>query len=160
VCAKTCIKLVTTCLCIALLSGCAILASPTPEPVTISFTHFSNNTGHYEDLLALFAEEYPHITVELNAVRYQGAFSRLPESEADVFELYPAFLLPAYEQGALMAVTPFVEGDEAFDLADFYPSAVDLATIDGEMQGIPSALPGLRERSHSFCNATSRSISS
>jgi len=139
-CAKVSSKLVAMCLCIALLSGCAILASPTPEPVTISFAHFSMDTGHYEELIPLFNEQYPHITVELNAIRYQTAFERLEESESDVFDLYPPFLIPAYEQGALLVVTPFVEGDKAFNLEDFYPGALDLVTVDGEMQGIPSAI--------------------
>jgi multiple sugar transport system substrate-binding protein len=127
-------------LCMALLSGCAALSTPTPEPVTISFLHFSDNTRHYEELLPVFNEQYPHITVELESTQYEGSFQRLEKSEADVFELYPAYLLPAHEQGALLALTSFVDQDEDFDLADFYPNAVDLVTLDGQMRGIPSSV--------------------
>ena len=50
------------------LAGCEVLApTPTPEPVTITFSPF----GSTEDFVALknlFEERYPHITVEISKI--------------------------------------------------------------------------------------------
>jgi multiple sugar transport system substrate-binding protein len=37
-------------------------------------------------------------------------------------------------------MTSFIDQDQDLDLPDFYPSAVDLVTLDGELRGIPSSI--------------------
>jgi ABC-type glycerol-3-phosphate transport system substrate-binding protein len=129
------------CLCVLLLSsGCASLAAPTPEPVTISFAHPSVNTGYYEELLPIFGEQYPHITVNLLPMQTQGDFARIEERGTDVIELYPGGLHSAYQGDVLLALNSVIEQDLEFDLADFYPSGLELATVEGEIWGIPSGI--------------------
>jgi ABC-type glycerol-3-phosphate transport system substrate-binding protein len=137
------------CLCaLACLSGCAVLATPTPEPVTITFLHDNANGRYYEDLLPLFSEQYPHITVKLSTARTRGEFNGLVEAGVDVYELFAGALLSFYnvaavdlrEQVAMLTLSAFVEQDDSFDLADFYPVGLGLATLDGELRGVPVVL--------------------
>lgn len=126
-------------------SGC-VATTPTPEPVTISFAYWSSYSGHYEELVSVFTEQYPHITVELRPLRSQAQYGRLERGEnlPDTFEVPPSFFAALHEGGHLWDLRPYVEGDDAFDWPDFYPSLRDLVNRDGTIAAIPSAVdPGV-----------------
>ena len=125
-------------------SGC-MAATPTPEPVTISFAHDAAQSEHWEALASAFSKENPHITVDLKPIQDQRQFSRLRTSEevVDTFELAPSAFGTLFEEGYLQDLSPFVDEDGAFDVSDFYPSLVDMVRPQGAIVAIPAVVdPG------------------
>jgi multiple sugar transport system substrate-binding protein len=115
-------------------------ATPTPEPVTITFAYFYADGRHFEELIPIFNETYPHITVELKGLRYIPQFQSLKPSEADAVQVYQGFLLPLHEQGHILSLTSIIDQDEVFDLEALYPAAVKMVSIEGEVMAIPSGI--------------------
>ena len=111
---------IVTCLCLVLLSSCVVI-TPTLEPVTLSVFVVSSDQRHYEDLIPLFNERYPHITIELNRITSLTQFDRLEPGAFDVIQLYPAFLQTLYERVVLPDLSPLIEQDTQFDLSGFCP---------------------------------------
>lgn len=110
------------------ITGCA-KAGPRDEPVTITFG-YDGSEEYYESLAEAFNEVYPYITVELDAAD--------DEDPADVFIISPFDLSDSLEDGAILALDPFVAQDESFDPTDFYPGAVELCSREGRLWAIPS----------------------
>jgi len=130
-----------TCLLLASLPGCGG-AVPTPEPVTIAFTHATFDTDYYEPLVQEFNKRTPHITVELYP-REPGEWMRsgnLSVDDADVFVTMDSGLNWLQEQGVILGLDPFLEQDESFDLSDFYPGMVEHLTNEGKTWAIPAGL--------------------
>ena len=105
--------------------------TPTPEPVTITFVHHDGEADYYDTLVQRFNEDYPHITVRL-----QSAWT----ADADVFVDLPYTLGQRLAQGELLSLDPFIEQDESFDLADFYPGAVSVFTREGKTWAVPAGV--------------------
>jgi len=132
VCVVTCLLLVF------LSSGCA-RATPMPEPVTISFAHPNVDEDYYQKLVQEFNESYPYITVELQPKPWD-ALAGIDVDEADVFITSQFALSWMRGQGNILNLTPYVEGEEAFDLVDFYPGTVELYTTEGAIWGVPAGV--------------------
>jgi multiple sugar transport system substrate-binding protein len=130
---------IVTGLCLVLLSS-SVMTAPTLEPVTLSVYVVSSDQRHYEDLIPLCNERYPHITTELNRITSPTQFDRLEPGAFDVIQLYPAFLQPLYERGVLLDLSPLIEQDTQFDLSDFCPCAVDLLALEARVWAIPSSI--------------------
>jgi multiple sugar transport system substrate-binding protein len=111
------------------LSGCEVLApTPTPQPVTITFSPFGS-TEDFTALKNLFEERYPHITVEI---------SSFENANADVI-MAPAYMLPMLtEQTQITNLEPYVEADADFDASDLLPGALEMLRQDGAQVGIPA----------------------
>jgi multiple sugar transport system substrate-binding protein len=127
------------CLAIGLLSGCATPAAP-PEPVTITFAVPSSNVRYYEELLPLFNEEHPYISVAFTSLRNIGQFEQLGPGDADAFELYPTFLDRLHEEEALLDPRIYADYDETFAKERFYPCAWELGMREGQMVALPAAI--------------------
>lgn len=129
---------VAICLLCAFLVGCA-RATPTPEPVTISFAYPDLHTEYYQALVQKFSELYPHITIELEPKEWD-MLGGVSAGEADVFVTSQFALNWLQEQGNILNLTPFIEQDELFDVDDFYPGTVGLYTREGDIWAIPAAV--------------------
>ncbi len=136
---------VVVCLLTTLSPSC-VATMPTPEPVTISFAFSAPYEEHFQALVAAFNEQAPHITVRLVPLRNQGRFDRLTSGDdvVDTFYLPSAFLPALYEQGALLDLRSHIEQDDTLDWEDYYPSVVDLVSIEGTVSALPGAVePGV-----------------
>lgn len=109
-------------------AGCA-KDEPPDEPVTITFG-YDGSEEYYQALVEAFNETYPYITVELDIDD--------DEVPPDVLTISPFDLSDLLEENAILAVDPFVEQDESFDLTDFYPGTVELCSREGRLWAIPS----------------------
>jgi ABC-type glycerol-3-phosphate transport system substrate-binding protein len=126
------------CLCLVLVA-CAGVA-PTPEPVTIAFAYLELDTEYYERLVSLFNESHSHITVDLEPQSFQSIY-RLDLVQIDVFWLMSeTTFAPLVEQGKLVGLTPYVEGNRGFDLDDFHAAGVEFYSVDGELWALPVAV--------------------
>ena len=114
----------------ALLVGCRVLRpTPTPQPVTITFAPTGPEAAHYPSLVARFREEHPNVTVELTSAS---------DESADAF-VAPGFMLGFLQShGSIIALDPYMEGDEAFEGADLLPGVLRTLGRDGQTWAIPS----------------------
>ena len=121
---------VTAAICLLLvpiLSGCA-QATPMPEPATITFVLPEVDTEYYEALASTFNESHPYITVELSNYQFE---------EGDVIAVSPFELIELLEQDAVLNLEPFIENNESFDRADFYPGTVEMFAAEGKTWAVP-----------------------
>lgn len=118
-----------------LLPGCANLM-PTPEPVTITFAYPERDTAYYQNLVQTFQEQNSYITVEL--VKTTRSFAQTMQN--DVFIADQLTLPQLLQQNNILNVTPFIEQDEDFNVADFYPGTLDVFSYEGKRWGVPSEL--------------------
>ena len=96
---------------VGLVSGCAVaLSTPEPEPVTITFAFPELDQAFYEQMVAQFNQDYPHITVELEPFRSDLLPSEL--EEIDVFLGYPDEIRQFQNDGLIVNLDPFIENDE------------------------------------------------
>ena len=121
----------TSLLLAAVLGGCSGSATPTPEPVTIVFSHGEAEEKHYEELLTPFYEKYPNIAVDLRQDQIENADCYVDQ----VFEL-PGRV----QQGAVVSLDAWLEGDASFNRDDFYPGALEAYRRDGKLWGIPAGV--------------------
>jgi ABC-type glycerol-3-phosphate transport system substrate-binding protein len=121
-----------------IIAGCAG-ATPTPEPVAITFVHPDFDTEYYETLVAEFNESYPYITVELRS-QTGSIINELGGGHVDVFAASPYALIQLRGQGDILSLDPFIERDQSFNLPDFYPGVVELLTIEGKTWAVPAGI--------------------
>ena len=130
---------VVACSLVFSLSGCGVIA-PAPEPVTITFSYsnYYTNAKQLEVLVDEFSEQYPYITVEL----LPHTFYRSLTYPGDVNVAYPWDTLDKHAQGTItmMDLTSFIEKEDAFDLADFYPGVMDFFRMEGKTLAIPTGV--------------------
>ncbi len=129
---------VAICLLLGLQVGCSGTTSA-PEPVTITFAHGDVDTEYYQELVRKFNESYPYITVELSPKDWDILGGLNPE-DADVFVTSQFALSWLQDQGSILDLTPFIEGDDSFDASDFYPGTIGLYTGEGKTWGIPAGV--------------------
>jgi ABC-type glycerol-3-phosphate transport system substrate-binding protein len=125
------------CLPIAFLLGCKGTPEPTPEPATITFVYRRDLKGHIEEAMAKFSGQHPHITVYLRPASAGDLAQGSGIDDADVHAIFTAIVDSQREQGDLLALDPFIEADESFDVSDIYPAALEAFTIDGKVWAIP-----------------------
>ena len=125
-------------LCLLLLAGCAFVMPPTREPVTIRFVFppFGAGREAYEELAAAFEEEHPYITVEL----VQRAPWQAGASEGDVITVFGELIWTLREDETIVALDPYIQQDEQFDLEDLHPSAAAYFSYEQERWAIPAGL--------------------
>jgi len=122
------------------LGGCG--RSTPPGSITIRFACPADDTEYYELLVREFSEEHPDVFIELYFTGWEE-LEYLEAGDADVFVLWEEVLGGLREQGHLMSLDPFIQ-NESFDLADFYPGAVEVLASEGRTWAIPSGVdPGV-----------------
>jgi len=128
---------IAICLLALLFSGCSQLV-PTPDPVSITFVYPEyNDVALYETWVQQFNELYPYITVEL--VSTEGlTFDQIAEKNTFTASQFELPQLQA--QDAVMSLDSFIEQDEALNLDDFYPGALEVFTNEGRRWAIPSGI--------------------
>ena len=129
---------VALCLVCIVLVGC-VKATPTPEPVTISFAHPRFDSDYYQGLVQKFHDLYPYIDVEL-APKQWDMLGGLGAGDADVFATSQFALNWLEDQGNVLNLAPFIEQDESFDLDDFFPGTVELYTKEGKIWAVPAGV--------------------
>jgi multiple sugar transport system substrate-binding protein len=124
----------TLCLSAVAASGCS---TPVPiQPATITFAYIDQDGELVEGLVEAFSEQYPQITVNLRPGDEYRVWHFDP-AQVDVAEFLLGWFSDLQEQGNLMGLDPFIEADESFDAGDLYAGALESATIDGQIWGIP-----------------------
>lgn len=119
-------------------AGCTP-ATPTPEPVTISFAFSNRDSEYYQRMLQKFNETYPYITINLQPRR--GDFlGGIGPGDADMFISSQFAQSGLKEQGNILNLTPLTEQDESFKLSDFYPGTLNLYSSEGQIWGIPGGV--------------------
>ena len=120
-------------------AGCA-KATPTPPPVSITFAHPQQDADTYRQLLQVFNERYPYITIQLEPERYD-MFEGLRRGEhADVLLNSQFAMSWLFEQNAILDLTPLIEQDPTFKSSDFYEGTLGLFTQDGKTWAIPAGV--------------------
>ena len=116
-------------------------ASPTPEPVTISFAHPATETAYYEALGAQFSQDHPQITIRLEAKSIVELDDIANITGSDAFVVYPQTqLADLLGQEALLDLASMIEQDADVDLSDMHPDAVELCTVDGHIVVVPASI--------------------
>jgi multiple sugar transport system substrate-binding protein len=128
-----------------LLVGCAIAASPTPtpEPVKILFAFPSDLADHYGELIEMFNEQHPDITVERRTISSNEKWEYLlRENKVDVFVLSndDESFYSLYEDGNLLSLTPFFQESNDIDPDDFYPDVLRAFRLEGGVWAIPAGV--------------------
>lgn len=118
-----------------LLAGCAG-ATPTPEPVTVTFAHVGAQGDYYQALALEFHKQHPAITVELQARTWQQ-MSNLRAGDVDVLVLNDPLGDPR-QLGDILALDPWIEGSDSFNRSDYYPGTIDFYVREGKTWAIPA----------------------
>ncbi|MCL3859482.1 ABC transporter substrate-binding protein [Actinotalea sp. K2] len=128
-------------------------------PVTITFTWWGNDdrASRYEESLALFTEEYPHITVQTSFQDFPNywtarATEAASRSLPDVMQFDLSYLREYSENGHLADLSTHI-GNE-IDLSGFDDALVQSGVLEGQQVGIPTSTntlalfynPGLLEQ--------------
>lgn len=126
------------CMVLAFLVGCG-RATPTPEPVMISFAYPNLDTEYYQGLIEEFSRANPHITVELRPKRWD-MLGGIGAGDADTFVTSQFALNWLHEQDSILTLSPFIEQDESLESSDFYPGTMGLYTREGKTWGLPAGV--------------------
>jgi multiple sugar transport system substrate-binding protein len=113
------------------LGGCALQATPPPEPVTIVFAHPEEGRETYEALFPGFRAQHPEITVEL---------AREVDDKTDCYIGLPFDLPAKVEAGAVLSLDPLFEQDPEFGPGEFYPGALEAFRLQGKIWGVPETV--------------------
>jgi ABC-type glycerol-3-phosphate transport system substrate-binding protein len=124
------------------------LSVPTGEETVITFVTFDWERPTYQQLAAKFHASHPGIRVKLVST---GSFSYPPVDNAwmaAIAEAGDCFAgtFPFADPGThlhLYNLQPLLDQDPGFDLADFYPSALEPLQHDGGLWGIPHGMDAL-----------------
>jgi len=114
----------------ALLAGCdAVLRpTPTPMPVALRYACADPQNPRYPKLIEEFRQTHPHITIEVNQ-SYETA---------DVMMAPILFLGDAIENGYVIALDPYMEGDTRFVPEAFLPGTLEMLRNNGRLWGLPA----------------------
>jgi ABC-type glycerol-3-phosphate transport system substrate-binding protein len=113
--------------------GCSPVAPP-PEPVTLTFMHPQDPTGSYEQWAEQFHDQYPYITVELEAISGANA-SRIASKDAFVVTQFE--LGPHLQNRAVIDLSTFIEQDDELNAGDFYAPALEVFNDQGRQWALP-----------------------
>lgn len=115
------------------------------EPVTLTYFTFSAAPDHLADLDAIvqaFEQKNPNISIEVQTAAYADYFTKLQTQVAsgsapDTFELNYENSVAYASSGALLDLTPLIDGDAEFDPDVYYPKAYEVFQADGKQFGVP-----------------------
>ncbi|MFF2371143.1 ABC transporter substrate-binding protein [Agromyces sp. NPDC058110] len=114
------------------------------EPVTLRFTWWGNDarTAATEELISVFEDEHPNITIEPQYTDWAGYWDKLATETAandtpDIIQMDEKYIATYGARGALLDLG---EVGDQIDTADFPEAALATGTLDGAMYGIPAGL--------------------
>ncbi|HNT78457.1 MAG TPA: extracellular solute-binding protein [Anaerolineae bacterium] len=128
---------------LCLLAACLPQATaPGGQSTTITFACWDHEREVYEPLTQKFHAQHPEITVQIVS---RGSLGGTMDSSmftqtarmADTFFDSSIVLDEDTPQNTVLDLTPFADQDETFDVADFYPAALDAFRRQGKLWGIP-----------------------
>ena len=117
------------------------------EPVTIGFAVFDFEQGLYNDLIDAFEEENPDVEINLVSIEetleLESLGAEWPDdarrrlvSAADVSSVF--YSGEALNEGLLLDLGPFIEGDRNFDPDDFQPAILEDYQSKGGTWAVPT----------------------
>lgn len=116
-------------------------AEPVAEPVTIRVASYrSEDEAIYQEMIKMFNEQYPHITVELDlnpdqTSYYQNIQADLLEgSAADVFDMHSNVDYVTYAQEGIL-----LPQDDMAYMANYQEGAKAISSVDGSNYGFINA---------------------
>ena len=122
------------------LAGCSGTLG-TVEPASIRFACFNYDRAYYEPLVQEFSAAHPQITVELVPLPDDAWRRQLSLLEGvDTFVASSTLLGDLLEDGRILNLDPFIEQDETFDAADFYPGVLENLSAEGKTWAVPAGL--------------------
>jgi len=88
-----------------------------------------------------YMAEHPNVTIEIEAVPDQYGtkiLTQIASGDApDIFQIGDGDVRMFMEKGALLDLTPFIEGSNGIDLNDYYTSVLDVGKVDGKYYTMP-----------------------
>ena len=116
------------------------------EPTSITYFTFSAAPDHTEELnnmIALFEESHPGITVEVETAPFDEYFTKLQALIAggeapDVFELNYENFVSYAARDVLLDLAPLAAADATFDADVFYPRATEAFSYNGGQFAYPA----------------------
>jgi len=88
-----------------------------------------------------YMNEHPNVTIEIEAVPDQYGtkiLTQIASNEApDIFQIGDGDVRMFMEKGALLDLTPFIEGENGIDLNDYYTSVLDVGKVNGKYYTMP-----------------------
>lgn len=132
------------------LTACAGNAPAAPElelseePVTLSFTWWGNDTRHAitEELIALFEEENPNITIEPQYTDWAGYWDKLSTTVAagdapDIIQMDEKQLSTYAANGILLDLDSL---SSRLDTSGFADSVLGTGKLEGTLYGVPAGI--------------------
>lgn len=117
----------------------------TAEPVTITYTTFSANAGHEDDLATLVTEfeaTHPNIHVETQIIAFDDYFNKLQTMIAgditpDTYELNYENFVSYAEKGLLIDTSSLATNDSTYNVNIFYPKALEAFQLNDKQLALP-----------------------
>lgn len=125
-----------------------VIAAPeeqeVPEgAVTILFMAGSGPGGlqPYRDLAATFQQAHPGIVVELETPSFGSGNTYLRDvaADSDCVQWFGGVATEA-DRAAVLNIEPFLDADPELSQADFYPTAIEQFTYQGQLWAIPAEM--------------------
>lgn len=138
-------KLLGLILCLTILLSLAVLpgAASASAPTTIKLSLWGNDARKttFEELVKPF-EEANNVKVEVVLVPFAEYMQKISiqlasRTAPDVVWLAEKMIPQFIASGELVDLAPYVNGDEEYDFADFFPTTLTLFTRGDEVYGIP-----------------------
>ena len=120
----------------------AKVAKDPTEPTTITFSSWITESPLFKKLKEQFEAEHPNITVEYQLVPAGRSRDKLLTQVAggnapDVAYLDAGAVEDFATRGALLDITPYIEGSEVVSADDYVEGFRSAVEIDGKMYGLP-----------------------
>lgn len=113
----------------------------TPDAITILFTASGGPGGIkvYRDLFDSFHQTHPNILVELQQPDYGSGGTYLHDVAAisDCMQWFSG-ISSAEDRAAILSIEPFLDADQEVNADEFYPSAIDAFSYQGQLWGLPA----------------------
>jgi len=124
--------------------GCAKQETSSEGPVVIKVAFWGgpDEIGIINDIIYRWQIEHPEIEVKLEHNPYRGYVDKLltriagggsPDIICTEVDLFVTF----QSKDVLLNLTPFIEEDPEFNLADFFPEVIDRFTVGDKLYSIP-----------------------
>ncbi len=125
-------------------------AEAVTNQVKLAFAVYTDEETMYKALVSQFEQDNPDITIRLVPLDtiINTSESSAPQSEATLLQraarqadILPAFLVASDERTSplILDLRPLMDADANFATADFYPTPLEQATIEGHMWMMPSS---------------------
>ncbi len=128
---------------VLLVAGCTP-ALERPKPVTVHFAYPRSDTDVYTSLATEFEKSAPYITLDLRAAggerRNRDLFNQFDPGDADCFSNSNLSLDSLLADGEIRSLDPWIENDDSYNVADFYPATAALLSSDGKTWGVPAGI--------------------